>query len=653
MKSDHERVTKLLSDTVTLLCKNGLSYDHDLRVQGLLGITIDSSEVFLVSINDCFNCSSSSSPASVPSSFTDLDAAGTSQSRKRALDDTVDLTRLVETPQVHTDVQPSQLPSSIGISPLHHRAQTRPRSVGSVGQARSLAVTPSSLNLSMTHSQPLARQPPLHTVMPTGHPNTYSVHRNSAEHFMPANNQHDNASTLVDPSVIHPGQRPHAGYMDSIHNLALSCDRHFAPRWCQPVQQHRQLPLVGASDWTSSEHLQSRQLQLMCQNMATGAASAAAAGNSEAVGRANAEHFGFSPHAARQTVPRNVCAPRSEVNSSHYVYANTAVPGAVGPPSMLSRQPCPDVIRPVYHDRLHYVHNMPQSYAASAQGRQSVDSAAMQPPAKRHAAPNYLPRQAVQSFNPTFMQNRLSRPQGYLTHSDLASVSQQAHSVADPHAQSSLLLTSTSTSPASCVTFNPVVKPPSSPDQSGRRLRPRQVEHIDLCDDDDDNETTNSGIHIPVSSVVIQPENVDVLTATDEAERSSLVSMDSVSEFEAAVENSFSGTGLAPLTRIVEIVPLDDGHGLEDISTVRTTVAAESVRQSVSASASVEVVISEASDSGSASNHRDLQPSAALLDVSKDRLSMFADTFNESQLSADEIAHMAELCFDADDNAEM
>jgi len=45
MKADHERVTKLLTDTVTLLCKNGLTYEQELRIQGLLGITVDNSEV--------------------------------------------------------------------------------------------------------------------------------------------------------------------------------------------------------------------------------------------------------------------------------------------------------------------------------------------------------------------------------------------------------------------------------------------------------------------------------------------------------------------------------------------------------------------------------------------------------------------------------
>ena len=54
MKPDQERVRNLLTDTVTLLCKNGLQYQTELRVQGVLGITLDNNEVFIVHINEKF-----------------------------------------------------------------------------------------------------------------------------------------------------------------------------------------------------------------------------------------------------------------------------------------------------------------------------------------------------------------------------------------------------------------------------------------------------------------------------------------------------------------------------------------------------------------------------------------------------------------------
>ena len=54
MRPDQERVRNLLTDTVTLLCKNGLQYQTELRVQGVLGITLDNNDVFIVHINDKF-----------------------------------------------------------------------------------------------------------------------------------------------------------------------------------------------------------------------------------------------------------------------------------------------------------------------------------------------------------------------------------------------------------------------------------------------------------------------------------------------------------------------------------------------------------------------------------------------------------------------
>ncbi len=52
MKPDQERVRHLLTDTVTLLCKNGLQFNKEIKVQGLLGITLDQNEVFLVHIDE-------------------------------------------------------------------------------------------------------------------------------------------------------------------------------------------------------------------------------------------------------------------------------------------------------------------------------------------------------------------------------------------------------------------------------------------------------------------------------------------------------------------------------------------------------------------------------------------------------------------------
>ena len=46
------RVKKLLTEAVTLLCKNSISYGAELSIEGLLGITVDSTEVYLVNFNE-------------------------------------------------------------------------------------------------------------------------------------------------------------------------------------------------------------------------------------------------------------------------------------------------------------------------------------------------------------------------------------------------------------------------------------------------------------------------------------------------------------------------------------------------------------------------------------------------------------------------
>ena len=54
MKADQERVKNLLIDTVTLLCKNSLSYQDELCIEGLLGVKVDQKDVFFVHISQTF-----------------------------------------------------------------------------------------------------------------------------------------------------------------------------------------------------------------------------------------------------------------------------------------------------------------------------------------------------------------------------------------------------------------------------------------------------------------------------------------------------------------------------------------------------------------------------------------------------------------------
>ena len=52
LKADRERVKALLTETITLLCKNGLKYQSEFAIEALIGITLDRDDVFLVSIKE-------------------------------------------------------------------------------------------------------------------------------------------------------------------------------------------------------------------------------------------------------------------------------------------------------------------------------------------------------------------------------------------------------------------------------------------------------------------------------------------------------------------------------------------------------------------------------------------------------------------------
>jgi len=52
MKHQQENVSKLLRETVGVLCRSGLSFSVGLRVQGLLAVTVDNSDVFVVQFDD-------------------------------------------------------------------------------------------------------------------------------------------------------------------------------------------------------------------------------------------------------------------------------------------------------------------------------------------------------------------------------------------------------------------------------------------------------------------------------------------------------------------------------------------------------------------------------------------------------------------------
>lgn len=54
MREEQERLKKLLHDTVSMLCRNSVAYQRALRIEGVIGITVDDDDVFLIHINDTF-----------------------------------------------------------------------------------------------------------------------------------------------------------------------------------------------------------------------------------------------------------------------------------------------------------------------------------------------------------------------------------------------------------------------------------------------------------------------------------------------------------------------------------------------------------------------------------------------------------------------
>ena len=57
MSADLQRVKTLLAETIVLLCKSGLQFKSEFTVEGLLGITIDKSDIFLINLKETIKVS--------------------------------------------------------------------------------------------------------------------------------------------------------------------------------------------------------------------------------------------------------------------------------------------------------------------------------------------------------------------------------------------------------------------------------------------------------------------------------------------------------------------------------------------------------------------------------------------------------------------
>ena len=59
LTADQQRVKALLTETITLLCKNGLHFKSEFCIEALIGITLDQDDIFLVSIKETVKSDSS------------------------------------------------------------------------------------------------------------------------------------------------------------------------------------------------------------------------------------------------------------------------------------------------------------------------------------------------------------------------------------------------------------------------------------------------------------------------------------------------------------------------------------------------------------------------------------------------------------------
>ncbi len=72
LREDQAKVKALLTEAITVLCKNGLSYRTEFSVEGLLGITLDNEEVFLININETIRSEFAVALPSTPSRVPDM-----------------------------------------------------------------------------------------------------------------------------------------------------------------------------------------------------------------------------------------------------------------------------------------------------------------------------------------------------------------------------------------------------------------------------------------------------------------------------------------------------------------------------------------------------------------------------------------------------
>ena len=64
MSEEQERVKTLLEETIVLLCKNGINFKSCMKIDGLIGITYDEDNIFLINLHQMISCGNLSKQSS-------------------------------------------------------------------------------------------------------------------------------------------------------------------------------------------------------------------------------------------------------------------------------------------------------------------------------------------------------------------------------------------------------------------------------------------------------------------------------------------------------------------------------------------------------------------------------------------------------------
>jgi len=83
LKPDQQRVCTMLKDTITLLCKNGLSFKKKFSIEAVIGVTLDDEYMFHVSLSEIIRSSTTPDDESENRSGSEAESINQQHKRKR------------------------------------------------------------------------------------------------------------------------------------------------------------------------------------------------------------------------------------------------------------------------------------------------------------------------------------------------------------------------------------------------------------------------------------------------------------------------------------------------------------------------------------------------------------------------------------------